>query len=77
MYYQITFNCIGFAKRLCMEGGEWNKTEYSECLKPFPPVANITTDTGNLDITTGIYCVGYCLSLVAVIIAAVIFISFK
>ncbi|ODM95737.1 Diuretic hormone receptor [Orchesella cincta] len=73
----VSYNSSGTAERLCLEDGVWNKTEYSGC-KPFPHQAlNITTDTGNLDITTGIYLFGYSVSLIALIIAAVIFISFK
>ncbi|CAL8135016.1 unnamed protein product [Orchesella dallaii] len=72
----VAYNTSGIAERLCLEDGIWNKTEYSGC-KPYHQVPNITTDTGNLAITTGIYLFGYSVSLIALIIAAVIFISFK
>ncbi|CAL8112397.1 unnamed protein product [Orchesella dallaii] len=71
----IAYDASGIALRLCLDDGIWNAADYSSCRPlPFIPhqVPNITTHTGNLAITTGMYLFGFCVTLIALIIAALV-----
>jgi len=74
----LLFSFPDNATRYCELDGTWNTTNYDSC-KPLnvnPPDLP-APDNNLLSITTGVYLFGYSLSLAALIIAMIIFLSFK
>jgi len=66
----------GNATRSCSEGGHWDRSNYTSCI-PLNATALNDGSHSELEITSGIYFFGYCLSLGALIIAMFILIAFK
>jgi len=60
--------------RICEEGGVWqNITNYTSCVA----LTGTEEPDEGLGVTIHVYLFGYCLSLTALIIAMIIFLSFK
>ncbi|RWS17855.1 diuretic hormone receptor-like protein [Dinothrombium tinctorium] len=72
IFYDITQN----ASRYCYANGSWAKSDYSKCSPLRPEVEIFQGLWGSREVST-LYCCGYGLSLIALIIALCIFLYFK
>ncbi|GAB6033343.1 hypothetical protein CHUAL_013110 [Chamberlinius hualienensis] len=70
----ILYDTSKNARKHCYADGSWaNYSDYSDC----KPLEDLETNSGEEELTRLIYLIGYSASLVAVIIALVIFLNFK
>lgn len=77
---RIFYFSAGNASRGCSLDGTWEeRTDYNNC-RPLSPKDNCFNDPSSCepsDLSLKIYCVGYTLSLLALVLALIIFLSFR